>query len=95
MNESFRWWRFRPHLRDRGIAKSWAGLKYKIKHHNFPPGRLLTPQMRAWTPEEVIAWESRKVEPGALRGAAASPEARKACGRPRKLSAPAPTTAHA
>jgi predicted DNA-binding transcriptional regulator AlpA len=43
-------------LEARGIVRSWAALRYKIKHNRFPPGRYLGPNTRAWTEDEVQAW---------------------------------------
>jgi predicted DNA-binding transcriptional regulator AlpA len=43
-------------LEARGIVRSWAALRYKIKNNGFPPGRYLGPNTRAWTEDEVQAW---------------------------------------
>jgi predicted DNA-binding transcriptional regulator AlpA len=43
-------------LEARGIVRSWAALRYKIKNNGFPPGRYLGPNTRAWTEDEVRAW---------------------------------------
>jgi predicted DNA-binding transcriptional regulator AlpA len=43
-------------LEARGIVRSWAALRYKIKHNGFPPGRYLGPNTRAWTGAEVQEW---------------------------------------
>jgi predicted DNA-binding transcriptional regulator AlpA len=43
-------------LEDKGIVRSWAALRYKIKHNNFPTGRYIGPNSRAWTVEEVQDW---------------------------------------
>ncbi len=40
----------------RGIVHSRMTLKRLIDAQGFPPGRLLTPNARAWTEEEVDAW---------------------------------------
>ena len=64
-------------LKARGIAKSWTQLGHLQKHHGFPEGRLLSPQIRAWTEEEVAAWlKTRPTAKAPLRGAAlaVSPE---------------------
>jgi predicted DNA-binding transcriptional regulator AlpA len=58
-------------LKARGIAKSWAQLGHLQKHHGFPAGRLLSPQIRAWTEEEVADWlATRPTDKAPLRGAA-------------------------
>jgi predicted DNA-binding transcriptional regulator AlpA len=58
-------------LKARGIAKSWAQLGLLQKNHGFPAGRLLSPQIRAWTEEEVAEWlAGRPIEKAPLRGAA-------------------------
>jgi predicted DNA-binding transcriptional regulator AlpA len=58
-------------IKERGIAKSWAQLKHLQKNHGFPAGRLLSPQIRAWTEEEIAEWlASRPTEKAPLRGAA-------------------------
>jgi hypothetical protein len=72
--------RFRD-LKERGIANSWAQLKRMIELYGFPPGRMLTPNVRTWDEEdEVNPWiESRPVDGGSpLRGAAKTRHARKA-----------------
>jgi hypothetical protein len=38
-------------LKARGIVQSWAQLKHLQDKHGFPAGRLLSPQVRAWTEE--------------------------------------------
>jgi hypothetical protein len=67
-------------LKAKGFAESWAQLKRMIELYGFPPGRMLTPNVRAWTDEELDAYvASRPVEGPALRGAAkAKHAARKA-----------------
>jgi len=65
-------------LKARGIVQSWAQLKHLQDKHGFPAGRLLSPQVRAWTEEEVAAWlETRPTDKTAPRGMA-SPEFRAA-----------------
>ena len=58
-------------LEARGLIKNWATLRRWIRDPNvkFPPGRLIGPQTRVWTEEELATWiESRPAEPGPLRG---------------------------
>jgi hypothetical protein len=43
-------------LKAAGIVNNWPGLKRKIDRENFPLGRLIGPNTRAWTEEEVQAW---------------------------------------
>jgi predicted DNA-binding transcriptional regulator AlpA len=71
--------RFRD-LKSRGIVNSWPQLKRLINLHNFPRGRLLSPNTRAWLEDEIDQWlDSRPVDGGQLRGAAkAKHHARKA-----------------
>ena len=45
-----------PDLVDRGIVNSRMTLKRLIDNQGFPTGRLITPNSRAWTEEEVNAW---------------------------------------
>jgi hypothetical protein len=60
-------------LKERGITNSWPQLKRLQTLHNFPLGRMLSPQIRAWTEAEIDEWiDSRPVEnvqplKGALR----------------------------
>jgi hypothetical protein len=43
-------------LKARGVFTNRMTLKRAIDRHAFPPGRLLTPNMRRWTEAEVAAW---------------------------------------
>jgi predicted DNA-binding transcriptional regulator AlpA len=43
-------------LHEMGIAGSRPTLDRNIKNLGFPPGRLLSPNVRVWTEEEVEAW---------------------------------------
>jgi hypothetical protein len=47
--------RFRD-LKARGIVNNWPTLTNRIKKYGFPPGRLIGPNARAWTEQEVEAW---------------------------------------
>jgi hypothetical protein len=70
--------RFRD-LKDRGIVNSWPQLKRLIALHDFPKGRLLSPNTRIWTDAEIDAWiASRPIDGNPLRGAAKAKKARKA-----------------
>jgi predicted DNA-binding transcriptional regulator AlpA len=47
-------------LRDAGIVKSWQQLRRMIEQWGFPAGRLLSPNVRAWTPEEINTWHASR-----------------------------------
>jgi hypothetical protein len=50
-------------LQARRIVNSWPQLKRLQKFHGFPLGRMLSPNIRAWTEEEIDAYyASRPVE---------------------------------
>jgi hypothetical protein len=73
-----KWLRFR-HLKDRGLVNSWPQLKRRIENDGFPPGRMLGPNTRAWTDEEVEQYEnSRPVAGPEPRGIARINRDRKA-----------------
>jgi predicted DNA-binding transcriptional regulator AlpA len=64
------WLRYRD-LHNRGVVRSWTQLRRLIKIYGFPPGRMITPNQRAWTDQEVDAWyASRPVEGPEPRGEA-------------------------
>jgi predicted DNA-binding transcriptional regulator AlpA len=49
-------------LVERGVVHSRMTLKRLIDTQGFPPGRLVTPNSRAWTESEVDQWvEGRPV----------------------------------
>jgi predicted DNA-binding transcriptional regulator AlpA len=61
----------------KNIVKGWTQLLRLIEHDNFPPGRMLSRNVRAWTQQEVEEWlASRPTErkaaiplrPGSKRG---------------------------
>jgi hypothetical protein len=66
-----KWLRFRD-LQARGIVKSWAQLKRLIQEYGFPPGRMISPNIRVWSEEEEIGpWlKNRPVAGPEPRGAA-------------------------
>jgi predicted DNA-binding transcriptional regulator AlpA len=71
--------RFR-HLKERGVVDSWPQLKRLQQFYGFPQGRMLSPNVRTWTEDEIDTWiGSRPTAGPAPRGAA---KARR--GRPRK-----------
>jgi predicted DNA-binding transcriptional regulator AlpA len=45
-----------PDLVAQGIINSRMTLKRLIDNQNFPAGRLITPNSRAWTEDEVSQW---------------------------------------
>ena len=45
-----------PDLVAQGIVKSRPTLKRLVDEQGFPPGRLITPNARAWDEAEVDAW---------------------------------------
>jgi Prophage CP4-57 regulatory protein (AlpA) len=58
-------------LRDRGIVNSWPMLRRRIERDGFPPGRMLGPNTRAWSEQEIERWlASRPTAGPAPRGAA-------------------------
>jgi hypothetical protein len=75
--------RFRD-LQTAGVAKSWPQLARMIELYGFPPGRLLSPQVRVWTDEEIDGWlATRPIRADAApRGVAKSRR-----GRPRRAAA--------
>lgn len=75
-------------LKRLGIAASWAVLSKRIKEDDFPPGRMIGGNSRAWTVAEVERWlDSRPVEGPAPRGVALPGAKRgRRRGRPRKAA---------
>jgi hypothetical protein len=58
-------------LKDRGVINNWPMLRRRIERDGFPPGRMIGPNSRAWTEDEVDAWiNSRPTAGPAPRGAA-------------------------
>jgi predicted DNA-binding transcriptional regulator AlpA len=69
-----------PDLKARRIVNSWPMLKRRIEYDNFPPGRMIGPNSRAWTEDEVEDWiASRPTAGPEPRGVA-----KRRRGRPRK-----------
>jgi predicted DNA-binding transcriptional regulator AlpA len=54
-----KWLRFRD-LKERKVFNSRMTLKRAIERGEFPPGRLITPNSRAWTEEEAETYESTR-----------------------------------
>ena len=67
-------------LKGNGVVNSWPQLRRLIELHDFPRGRLLSPNVRAWTSAEIDEWlATRPTDPSPARGAAkAKQQARKA-----------------
>jgi predicted DNA-binding transcriptional regulator AlpA len=87
------WVRF-PELKAAGIVKSWQQLFRMIKDEGFPRGRLLSPNVRAWTVLEVEQYlddrpTDRKAIPEANRRAVAQAARVRAAGANRRAVAKA------
>jgi predicted DNA-binding transcriptional regulator AlpA len=62
--------RFRD-LKGRGLADSYAQLDNLIRKYGFPIGRLLGPNTRVWSEDEIDAWlANRPTASPPARGAA-------------------------
>jgi predicted DNA-binding transcriptional regulator AlpA len=48
------------HLKERHVVENWAQLQRLIKQQGFPAGRLLGPNTRVWTEDEVVDWVSTR-----------------------------------
>jgi hypothetical protein len=58
-------------LKQRRIVESRAQLKKMVERDGFPPGFILTPQIRAWRADEIEQWlASRPTEQIEARGRA-------------------------
>jgi predicted DNA-binding transcriptional regulator AlpA len=58
-------------LRARGFVKNRVQLGRLINHYGFPPGRMISPNARAWNEEEIEDWfASRPIESRPPVGAA-------------------------
>jgi predicted DNA-binding transcriptional regulator AlpA len=72
-----KWLRFRD-LKARGLVNSWPMLKRRIERDGFPPGRMLGPNIRAWTEDEIEEYEDSRPTAGpSPRGAAKARRDRK------------------
>lgn len=49
-------------LKNAGIVKSWQQVKNMIQTVGFPPGVMLSPNVRAWTEDEVSVWLETRPE---------------------------------
>jgi hypothetical protein len=43
-------------LKARGIVNNWPTLQNRIAKFGFPPGRLIGPNARAWSEDEIESW---------------------------------------
>jgi predicted DNA-binding transcriptional regulator AlpA len=71
----------------KGVVNSRMTLKRLIDNQGFPPGRLVTPNSRAWIEEDVDAWiaarpTARKQSTRQASGARTKREADQALGAP-------------
>jgi hypothetical protein len=58
-------------LESAGIVKSWAQLKRLQALYDFPPGRMLSPNVRVWGEDEINRWLKNRPTAGPEpRGAA-------------------------
>lgn len=72
-------------LSERQISADSRQTRYLISHHNFPPGRMLSPQIRGWTEQEVSEWLATRP----VKSRCNIPESKRPRGRPRREAAPA------
>jgi Prophage CP4-57 regulatory protein (AlpA) len=43
-------------LKERGIINNWTTLLRLIANGDFPAGRYISPNCRAWTEQEIAEW---------------------------------------
>ena len=88
------WLRFSD-LQARNIVKSWPQLKNLIEKYGFPRGRMLSPNVRAWSEEEEVEpWlKSRPVAGPEPRGAAKRNRTRKDAANTTEAATTTTTTA--
>jgi predicted DNA-binding transcriptional regulator AlpA len=55
-------------LFERKIVKNWPTLKRWVEREGFPPGKMIGPNTRAWTEEEVNEWLASRPDANATRG---------------------------
>jgi hypothetical protein len=58
MTELAQYVRFKD-LNEMGIVNNWTTLRRWIKAGAFPPGRMIGPNSRAWTKDEIVAHQQR------------------------------------
>jgi hypothetical protein len=59
-------------LRDWGIVNNWTTLRRWIKAGRFPPGRMIDPNSRAWTAQEVTEFQ-QQLDADAVRQVSETP----------------------
>lgn len=67
------------HLKADHVVENRPQLRKLIQNYGFPPGFLLSPNVRVWTEEEVKAWIAERKAAGAkvrLKGVAKANAAR-------------------
>jgi hypothetical protein len=80
-------------LKERGIVDSRAQLDNLVEKYDFPPGRMISPNARAWTEDEIDLWfASRPTDSPPPRGAAKVAKGRRPKDRQRKAADEAPAT---
>ena len=55
-------------LKASGLVGNWAQLRNLIRDHNFPPGRMLSPNVRAWSDAEIDQWLASRPQAGSGSG---------------------------
>jgi predicted DNA-binding transcriptional regulator AlpA len=55
-------------LKARGIVRNWPTLARWIHDQGFPQGKLIGPNTRVWTEDEIAAWLDNR--PSRKKGAA-------------------------
>src|ERR1700730_3065142 len=64
-------------LVEANITRSWTQLLRMIDHEGFPPGIMLSPNIRAWRLDEIEAWLARRPTPRKIPPPASRPRGRK------------------
>ena len=67
-------------LAERKISSSSRQTKYLQEHHGFPLGRMLSPQIRGWTEQEITEWLASRP----VKSPCNIPASKRPRGRPRK-----------
>ena len=52
-------------LKSRGVVANWVTLRRWIDREGFPPGRMVGPNTRAWTEDEIETWLASRPIAGA------------------------------
>ena len=67
-------------LAERKISSSARQTKYLQEHHGFPLGRMLSPQIRGWTEQEITDWLASRP----VKSPCNIPASKRPRGRPRE-----------